>query len=104
MICHHIELDDETWQLLAAVAAGRVRRHPIKAWLSPQFGEDWQDDPAARSGSGYRRAARRLGPLRRLQLVELHEGAPGDESWPWQLTSLGELALAAYRTQTEGEA
>lgn len=94
------ELGEDQVQLLAAVQAGLVHRHRRNAVTQLLAGDDWEHDGSTVLG-GYRRATARLQPLFRRRLVALSvpldadrpgEGAP--DSWPWELTTEGEQALA----------
>lgn len=94
------DLGEDQVQLLAAVQAGRVHRHRRNAVTQLLAGDDWEHDGTTVLG-GYRPANARLRPLFRRRLVvlrvPLEADAPGEaapDSWPWQLTTEGERALA----------
>ncbi|SNY28927.1 hypothetical protein [Paractinoplanes atraurantiacus] len=87
-----IELTPGAAAVLQAVAAGKVRRHRLRAHESPALGTDFEDVPGHGPG-GKRKATGRLKPLIAKNLVVLPPGPPDAEAWPWATTELGDTVL-----------
>lgn len=82
-----VQINREQLVLLAAVAAGHVRR--------TLAGQDWQTTPDG--PREFRRATFRVAVLIKQDLVQLRGEAHADGSTPWALTPRGEQVLDEHR-------
>jgi hypothetical protein len=74
--------------LLRDVQDGKVARHRLRRTDSPVNGQDLRQVPGHGPG-GLQKCASQLGVLRRAALIDLPDGDPAAENWPWSLTAAG---------------